>query len=80
LVRALFVLGAVVMNELHVTRGFFIWRPMPVIRSRKWICVLSSLPVIAGIPAAMTRNASVASLLMSVATWGYASWSIGVEG
>ncbi len=55
--------------------GFFIKRGVPVIRSRKWVCVLSSLPIIAGIPAALTHNAYVALLLISFATWGYASWS-----
>ena len=48
---------------------------MPVIRSRKWVCALSSLPIIAGIPAALTHNAYSALLLISLATWGYASWS-----
>jgi MFS transporter, ACS family, aldohexuronate transporter len=57
------------------TTGFFIKRGMPVIRSRKWVCVLSSLPMIAGIPAAMAENAYVALLLISLATWGFASWS-----
>jgi MFS transporter, ACS family, hexuronate transporter len=55
--------------------GFFIKRGVPVIRSRKWVCVLSSLPIVAGIPAALTHNAYVAMLLISFATWGYASWS-----
>jgi ACS family hexuronate transporter-like MFS transporter len=55
--------------------GFFIKRGVPVIRARKWVCVLSSLPIIAGIPAALTHNAYVALLLISFATWGYASWS-----
>jgi len=55
--------------------GFFIKRGMPVIRSRKLVCILSSLPIIAGIPAAMTHSTTVALLLISFATWGYASWS-----
>ena len=57
------------------TTGFLIKRGMPVIRARKLVCVLSSLPIIAGIPAALTHNAYVALLLISFATWGYASWS-----
>lgn len=57
------------------TTGFFIKRGMSVVRSRKWVCVLSSLPMVAGIPAAMTHNAYIALLLISFATWGYASWS-----
>ncbi len=55
--------------------GLFIKRGMPVVRSRKWVCVLSSFPILAGIPAALTDNAYLALFFISVATWGYASWS-----
>ena len=55
--------------------GFLIKRGMPVIRARKWVCVLSSLPILAGIPAALTNNAYMALFFISIATWGYASWS-----
>jgi ACS family hexuronate transporter-like MFS transporter len=55
--------------------GFLIKRGMPVIRSRKWVCVLSSLPILAGIPAAVVHNVYWALALISLATWGYASWS-----
>ncbi|MGD0920241.1 MAG: MFS transporter [Terriglobia bacterium] len=55
--------------------GFLIKRGMPVIRARKWVCVLSSLPVLAGIPAATTHNPYWALALISFAVWGYASWS-----
>src|SRR5437588_11948258 len=55
--------------------GFLIKRGMPVVRARKWICVLSSLPILAGIPAALTRSPYSALGLISLATWGYASWS-----
>jgi ACS family hexuronate transporter-like MFS transporter len=55
--------------------GFLIKRGMPVIRARKWICVLSSIPILAGIPAALTGSAYGALALISIATWGYASWS-----
>jgi ACS family hexuronate transporter-like MFS transporter len=57
------------------TSTFLIKRGMPVIRARKWVCVLSSIPILAGIPAALTHNAYLAIALISVATWGYASWS-----
>lgn len=50
-------------------------RGMPVLRARKWVCVVSSLPILAGIPAALTGNAYLAIALISVATWSYASWS-----
>jgi MFS transporter, ACS family, aldohexuronate transporter len=55
--------------------GLLIKRGMPVVRSRKWVCVLSSFPILAGIPAALTGNAYLAVLFISFATWGYASWS-----
>lgn len=57
------------------TSAFLIRRGMPVIRARKWVCVASSLPILAGIPAALTDNAYWALALISLATWGYASWS-----
>ncbi len=55
--------------------AFLIKRGMPVIRARKWVCVVSSLPVLAGIPAALTGNAYLAIALISFAVWGYASWA-----
>jgi ACS family hexuronate transporter-like MFS transporter len=48
---------------------------MPTLRARKWVCVVSCLPVIAGIPAARAHNAYVALALIAFAVWGYASWS-----
>lgn len=57
------------------TSGFLIKRGMPVIRARKWVCVLSSLPILAGIPAALTGSPYGALALISFAVWGYASWS-----
>lgn len=55
--------------------ALFIKRGMPVIRSRKLVCILSSVPVLAGIPAALTHSAAWALAFISFATWGYASWS-----
>jgi len=55
--------------------GWLIKRGMPVIRARKWICVLSSVPILAGIPAALTHSSMRALALISLATWGYASWA-----
>lgn len=55
--------------------SFLIKRGMPVIRARKWVCVVSSIPILAGIPAALTGNAYLALALISFAVWGYASWS-----
>jgi len=55
--------------------GFLIKRGMSVVRARKWVCVASSLPILAGIPAVTTHNAYWALALISFAVWGYASWS-----
>ncbi|HEV2493822.1 MAG TPA: MFS transporter [Terriglobia bacterium] len=55
--------------------GFLIRRGHAVIRSRKWVCVVSALPILAGIPAARAQSAGWALALISLATWGYASWS-----
>jgi ACS family hexuronate transporter-like MFS transporter len=55
--------------------GFLVKRGMPVLRARKWVCVVSCVPVIAGIPAALARSPYWALALIAVAVWGYASWS-----
>jgi ACS family hexuronate transporter-like MFS transporter len=57
------------------TSGFLIKRGMPTLQARKWVCVVSCLPIIAGIPAATTHNAYGALALIAFAVWGYASWS-----
>ena len=58
-----------------LTSGFLIKRGMTTLRARKWVCAVSCLPVIAGIPAARTHNAYFALALIAFAVWGYASWS-----
>ena len=45
------------------------------LRARKWVCVISSLPILAGIPAARIHNPYAALALIAFAVWGYASWS-----
>ncbi len=55
--------------------GFCIRRGMPVIRARLWVCAISCLPILAGIPAARVHSPYVALALICVALWGYASWS-----
>jgi ACS family hexuronate transporter-like MFS transporter len=55
--------------------GLLIRRGVSVVRARKWVCVMSSLPILAGIPAATTHNAYWALFLISFSVWGYASWS-----
>ncbi len=55
--------------------GYCIRRGMPVIRARKWICLVSCVPILAGIPAARVQNVYLALALICIALWGYASWS-----
>ena len=55
--------------------GFFIKRGIPVIRARKFVCILSAIPMLAAIPVTHVPNAYWALALISLATWGYASWS-----
>jgi MFS transporter, ACS family, hexuronate transporter len=55
--------------------GYCIRRGVPVVRARIWVCVVSCLPVLAGIPAAGTHSAYAALALICFALWGYASWS-----
>jgi ACS family hexuronate transporter-like MFS transporter len=55
--------------------GYCIRRGIPVIRARMWVCAVSCLPILAGIPAARVHNAYSALALICVALWGYASWS-----
>ena len=55
--------------------GYCIRRGISVIGSRKWVCAVSCLPILAGIPAARVHNAYSALALICVALWGYASWS-----
>jgi ACS family hexuronate transporter-like MFS transporter len=55
--------------------GFLIKHGMPVVRARKWVCVISSFPMLAGIPAATVHSPIAAIILISIAVWGFASWS-----
>jgi ACS family hexuronate transporter-like MFS transporter len=48
---------------------------MSTLWARIAVCIVSCLPILAGIPAARTHNAYVALALICVALWGYASWS-----
>jgi MFS transporter, ACS family, hexuronate transporter len=58
-----------------LTSGFLIKRGVPVVSARKWVCVVSSLPMLAGIPAATTHSPYRALAFISFAVWGYAAWS-----
>jgi ACS family hexuronate transporter-like MFS transporter len=55
--------------------GYCIRRGVSVVRARTWICAISCLPILAGIPAAHVHSVYAALALICVALWGYASWS-----
>lgn len=55
--------------------GYCIRKGVPVVRARKWVCGVSCLPILAGIPAAQVHNAYFALGLICIALWGFASWS-----
>jgi ACS family hexuronate transporter-like MFS transporter len=55
--------------------GWLIKRGMPVMRARKWVCVVSCVPMLAGIPAALVQSPAWALTLICIALFGYAAWS-----
>jgi ACS family hexuronate transporter-like MFS transporter len=55
--------------------GYCIRRGVPVIQARLWVCAVSCLPMLLGIPAARVHSPYAALALISVAVWGYAAWS-----
>jgi ACS family hexuronate transporter-like MFS transporter len=55
--------------------GYCIRKGMTVLNARRWVCAVSCLPVLLGIPAAQVHNPYLALALISLALWGYASWS-----
>jgi ACS family hexuronate transporter-like MFS transporter len=55
--------------------GYCIRRGLSVVRTRKWVCGVSCIPILAGIPAAHAHNVYLALGLICIALWGYASWS-----
>ena len=55
--------------------GALIRRGMPVMRARKWVCVVSCVPMLAGIPAVLIADPFSSLAFICVALFGYASWS-----
>jgi MFS transporter, ACS family, hexuronate transporter len=55
--------------------GYCIRRGLSIVRARTWVCAVSCLPILAGIPAARVHSVYAALALICVALWGYASWS-----
>ena len=63
----------------NFTGGFLsrsrIRRGASVLQARRWVCAVSCVPMLLGIPAARVHSPYVALMLISVAVWGYAAWS-----
>jgi ACS family hexuronate transporter-like MFS transporter len=55
--------------------GALVKRGMPVLRARKLVCIISCIPVLAGIPAVLISNPYSSLALICFALFGYASWS-----
>jgi ACS family hexuronate transporter-like MFS transporter len=55
--------------------SILIKRGMPVMHARKYVCVVSAVPMLAGIPAALVSSSFWSLALICVALFGYASWS-----
>ena len=55
--------------------GYCIRHGLSVVRARTWVCAVSCLPILAGIPAARVHSVYAALALVCIALWGYASWS-----
>jgi ACS family hexuronate transporter-like MFS transporter len=58
-----------------LTSGALIRRGVPVLRARKWICIVSCIPMLAGIPAVLIGNPFSSLAFICIALFGYASWS-----
>ena len=50
-------------------------RGMPVLAARKFICIVTCIPMLAGIPAALTANPYASLGFICFALFGYAAWS-----
>ncbi len=58
-----------------IISGFCIRRGVAVLEARRWVCAVSCLPMLLGIPAARVQSPYLALTLISLAVWGYAAWS-----
>jgi ACS family hexuronate transporter-like MFS transporter len=63
----------------NFTGGFVsrhrIRRGTSVLQARRWVCAVSCVPMLLGIPAARVHSPYLALILISIAVWGYAAWS-----
>ena len=58
-----------------LSSGALIKHGMPVLRARKLICIISSIPMLAGIPAVLINDPFYSLAFICIALFGYASWS-----
>ena len=63
----------------NFTGGFLsracIRKGAPVLQARRWVCAVSCVPMLLGIPASRVHSPYMALVLISVAVWEYAAWS-----
>lgn len=55
--------------------GALVKRGVPVLRARKSVCIVSCIPMLAGIPAALIANPYTSLGFICLALFGYAAWS-----
>jgi ACS family hexuronate transporter-like MFS transporter len=58
-----------------LSSGALVKKGMAVLRARKWVCVVSTVPILAGIPAVLIANPYSSLAFICLALFGYASWS-----
>jgi MFS transporter, ACS family, aldohexuronate transporter len=58
-----------------LSSGALIKRGVPVLLARKWVCIVSCVPLLAGIPAVLVGNPYSSLTLICFALFGYAAWS-----
>ena len=58
--------------------SYLVKRGVPAVRARKIVMAVSAAVMIASIPAALTRSATTALVLISLATLAYSSWATNV--
>jgi ACS family hexuronate transporter-like MFS transporter len=58
-----------------LSSGALVKNGISVLRARKWVCIVSCIPMLAGIPAVLIGNAYSSLAFICLALFGYASWS-----
>lgn len=58
-----------------LSSGALVKKGMEVLRARKWVCIVSCVPMLAGIPAVLIANPYSSLAFICLALFGYASWS-----